>query len=358
MHRALGVCAVVLSLPCWPGFAQQPGLAPRPGPPAVNAADRAIQLDVVVNDKSGKPVSGLGLPDFTLLDNGQPAKIVAFHAYDPGVQLAPPVEVIILFDTINQGFDAVSYARIQVMKFLRQNGGHLAQPVSLSWLTNEKVEGQGEPSTDGNALAAQLETSESRLRSINRSAGANGAIELFEYSLSMLEAVAEREAQKPGRKLIIWAGPGWPMLDAPGISFTSAAEQKMFSQIVALSTKLREGHITVYSISQGLSGINTFLYESFLKGVKKANQAVPPDLALKVLAVQSGGLVVPPSNDLVNSLNICAQDGGPFYSLTFEPVPADGPNQYHELKIRMDKPGLTARTNTGYYDQPGEPAAP
>ena len=47
------------------------------------------------------------------------------------------------------------------------------------------------------------------------------------------------------------------------------------------------------------------------------------------------------------------QDAGIYYSLSFEPPPADGPNDYHELKMRVDRPGLTARTNTGYYDQPG-----
>jgi len=86
--------------------------------------------------------------------------------------------------------------------------------------------------------------------------------------------------------------------------------------------------------------------------VKKPNQVSPGDLALKVLAVQSGGVVVPPSNDLASSIRTCMGDAGVFYTLSFEPEPADGPNQYHELKVKVDKPGVTARTNTGYYDQP------
>ena len=40
-----------------------------------------------------------------------------------------------------------------------------------------------------------------------------------------------------------------------------------------------------------------------------------------------------------------------FYSVSFDPPPADGPNEYHKLEVRIDKPGLSARTNTGYYDQ-------
>jgi hypothetical protein len=30
----------------------------------------------------------------------------------------------------------------------------------------------------------------------------------------------------------------------------------------------------------------------------------------------------------------------------------DGPNEYHALEIKLGKPGLTARTRTGYYAQP------
>jgi hypothetical protein len=69
-------------------------------------------------------------------------------------------------------------------------------------------------------------------------------------------------------------------------------------------------------------------------------------------------LVLPPTNDLAGSVKECLQDAEAFYRLSFEAPPADGPNQYHELKVHLDKPGLTARTSTGYYDQPARPAAP
>jgi hypothetical protein len=68
--------------------------------------------------------------------------------------------------------------------------------------------------------------------------------------------------------------------------------------------------------------------------------------------VQSGGLVIPPTNDVAGSLNTCARDAGIYYSVSFQPPPADGPNEYHKLDVHIAKPGLTARTNTGYYDQP------
>lgn len=351
MQRSLWTALTLFLCLSAPGFCQ-----PVPASPQGNGN---ITLIVMVTDKSGHPVPGLAQSDFTLLDNNHPASIVAFHAFDGTAQAPdPPTEAIILFDTVNTGFEQVSYARQQVQNFLLQNGGHLPVPMAVYWLTNKGVQAWAQPTTDGNALATQLEATESHLRTINRSAGAYGAIELFQLSTRMLTAIAENEATKPGRKLIIWAGPGWPMLDAPGIDYSTKTQRSLFGQIIELSTVLREGHIDLYSVSQGMPGGATFLYQSFLKGVKKVNQASPADLSLKVIAVQSGGLAVPPTNDLAASISTCMQDAKVFYTLTFNPPPADGPNEYHELKVKLDKPGLTARTNTGYYNRPDREALP
>src|SRR5271154_4063019 len=48
---------------------------PQPSARAPSATEGLTHLDVVVTDKSGRPVSGLVLTDFTLLDNEQPEKI-------------------------------------------------------------------------------------------------------------------------------------------------------------------------------------------------------------------------------------------------------------------------------------------
>lgn len=358
MRRWLWVCGLlVTSLGC----AQQAAStlnAAQSGPAAEAPPNGVIQLNVMVTDKSGKPVQGLTAADFTLLDNNRPGRILSFRAYDGRTaQPDPPVKVIVLFDTVNMGFDEVSYTRQQVAKLLRQDGGRLAEPTTIYFLTNDGVERPAQPSTDGNALAAMLDAADARLRSVTRSAGAYGAIERFQFSLKMLGEVAEDEASKPGRKLLIWAGPGWPMLEEPGIQFGSKTQEKLFGDIVGLSTVLRQGQIDLYSVAQGMPGPGTYVFETYLKGVKKQNQATPGNLGLKVLAVQSGGLMVPPSNDVATSIRTCLDDAEVFYTLSFEPPPADGPNQYHELKVKVDKPGVTARTNTGYYDQPGGQAA-
>ena len=91
----------------------------------------------------------------------------------------------------------------------------------------------------------------------------------------------------------------------------------------------------------------------FLNGVESAQQASIKNLDRKVLAVQSGGRVLGPGNDLVvGQIDDCVQEGRAFYTLSFNPSHADRPAEYHSLQVQIGQPGLTARTNTGYYDQP------
>jgi len=333
---------------------QTPALSPRPVPePLPEVREGHIKLDVVVADKSGKPVSGLELKDFALLDNNLPGKILSFQAFDATIQKPdPPVEVILVIDTVNLPFSQVSITRQQIARFLLENGGHLAEPTSLFVINDAGVTARNRPTLDGGALAAETNQLDVGLRSTGRAAGAWGAIERFSASIKMFTAIADSEAKKPGRKLLIWAGPGWPMLSGPNIETSAKGQQEIFNRIVQLSDKLRQGHISVYSVALGMPGIGTFLYQEYLKGVKKVEKADSTDLALKVLAIQSGGRVLGPDNDLTAQLDKCVDDASAFYTLSFDPPRADKPNEYHDLKIEVGKPGLTALTNTGYYNQP------
>ena len=331
---------------------ESPALAERPAP-APDPGEGRIKLDVVVSGKDEKPVAGLDLNDFTLLDNNQPAKILSFHAYGgAAASPEPPPEVILLIDTVNLGFQPVTLARQDIEKFLHQNGGHLAQPVSIFLFTNQGVKVQLQPSIDGNKLAEGLGQVDGILRTLGRSTGINGAIERFQLSIKWITLIANSEAKRPGRKLLIWMGSGWPLLSRTVGSTTGNQDEAFFNGIVQLSTLLRQGRMSIYSLSEGTPGLGTFLYQDYVKGVKTAHDANVPNLALKVIAVQSGGRVFVPSHDLAGEIDSCVEDAGTFYTITFDPPRADGPNEYHDLKVTVDKPGLTARTRTGYYNQP------
>lgn len=338
-----------------------PQLQPRPAGPSLpppGGTDRQITLDVQVTDKSRAPVRGLQRQDFTLLDDKQPKNILSFQAVDgtPGSPTDPSVEIVLVIDAVNTAPQAVSYERNEVKKFLLQNGGKLAQPVSLVVFTDTGTKIQEDSSRDGNALASLYDQYETGLRVITRSQGFYGAAERFDLSIKALNSLAAYEEKRPGRKLVIWFSPGWPLLSGPSLRLSEKDERQLFNSIVLASTALRQARITLYSIDphgpEEAGGIRVSYYEEFLKGITSPSRALPGDLGLQVLAVQSGGRVFNSTNDLTGAIATAAADANAFYVLSFEAARADRPDEYHSLSVTVGKPGTTARTRTGYYAQP------
>ena len=341
------------------GFTQHSVQAPQdqvPGnvTPLLEAEDSHLVLDVVVADRSGKPRAGLTQNDFVVRDNGQPRKILSFRAVDGVAE--PPVKIILLVDEVNTTFTHVAYERDQLKKFLMQNGGQLTHPVSLGFFNDTGTELQPNSSTDGKALLASFDEHETKLRTIRRSTGFYGAEERFSLSQKNLGMLAAAEAKLPGRKLVIWISPGWPILSGPNITLTTKQEQGLFSSIVWLANALRLARITLYSVDPlGVEDAATTrlnYYEEFLKPVRAAKDAQAGNLALQVLSRQSGGQALNSSNDITEQLNRCVADADAFYTLTVDPTPSDRPNELHSVDVKVETPGLTARTRNLYYGQP------
>jgi VWFA-related protein len=316
-----------------------------------NPAGTSIQLDVVVTPRSGPPVAGLQQQDFTVLDNKVRQTIKTFHA-SGGSQA--PIEVILLVDTVNLSYDRVAWERGEIDKFLRADGGRLAYPTTLAFFSDDGTQIQEGYSTNGVELSASLDHYAVGLRNIRRSSQYEG-YDRFKLSITALHELAQREAARPGRKIILWVSPGWPLLSGPRIELDAKQQQQIFANIVGLSTQLRQGRITLYSIdplgtSEGVG--RDFYYQSFLKGVSKASQANFGDLGLQVLATQTGGLALNASNDVASLLHTCLADTEAYYELSFDPPPGDHRDEYHHLEVLVAKPGLSARTRQGYYSEP------
>lgn len=312
-----------------------------------------MTLDVRVTDKAGKAVSGLQEQDFSLLDNKKPQKIEALRAVE-GVKSNDPVEVIVLIDSVNTAFTKVAFARDQIEKFLRRDNGELARPVSMAYLNQSGLAFGNPPTRDGNEVATEVDQKLLGLRTFARREGIYAADELLTLSLNAVQQLIQHEISRPGRKLVIWISPGWPLLSGPGadLQMTAKQKQEIFNSVVAFSEGLQRARITLNDVDPlGMSdagGFRTFAYEEFLKGVKSPSQVEYGNLALQVLAVQSGGRVLNSGNDVTGEIAQCADDANIFYELSFA-LPEEGRAEYHALEIKMTKKGLTAHTRTGYY---------
>ena len=317
-----------------------PGLQQRPK--AIE--DRALTLDVEVTDKDGKPVSGLKADDFKILDNQQPQSLISFHAAnDASIDADPPTQLILVIDGVNTFGGASETLRA----FLLENSGQLALPTSLFFLTVESASLQNAPTRDGKALLKALDKIPARVPRMD-------IIDRRDHSLQGLYAVAVAESKVPGRKLLIWIGPGWASFINEDQWRKRKDDEKVFSDIVRYSTTLRQARMSVYSIDQRGIGLrpDDYRYKNFLDPVSTPKQAQFGNLDLQVLAMQTGGKVIFDSNDMTNMIHRCMDDARNAYVLRFNPPAATHADEYHSLTVEIDKPGLIAHTRTGYYAQP------
>jgi VWFA-related protein len=359
-------------------------------------SDPQLTLDVVVTDAAGNPVSGLQLQDFTVLDNKKAAKLASFQAATASAARADSaVEILLVVDAINASYANVTLAENQIKLFLQRNGGHLAQPVSIVFVSDSEPktkDGASDPkstmalqhreafvhsipaSQDGSLLIKALDKNGPTLHRILEAQGKEGLSERVRLSLVALNFIATAEAAKPGRKVLIYISPGWPLMSES----SAKTKEQLFDSVLYFSDVLRDARITLYNINpegvavgpQMILGISDpgvirqgsmigmprppadvgpGYYESFYKGVSTAKQANVNDLALQVLAHQSGGLVLEGNNNIERQIARCASEANAFYVLSYDLPAAKSSDQYHDLEVRIDKPGLAARSRTGFY---------
>jgi VWFA-related protein len=343
MKVRIGICgAFAVSLLCGMGAAQTA--------PAADA-NAPLTLDVVVTGKGGKPVPGLTQQDFSLLDNKSPQPIASFR--ELGAE--SPVEVVLVIDAVNAPSPAIAYERQQLDSFFKGSGEKLARPMTLAVLTETGVQMQQGFTDNGSQLAAALDGYTVGLRAVGRSAGFYGAEERLTDSLNGLSTLVDHVAKLPGRKLLVFLSPGWPLLTGARIQLSSKQQDGILATIVSISRTLRASKVTLYSIDpRGAGGpmMSRFYYQDYVKGVSKPSQVEQADLSLQVLATQTGGLVLNSSNDIPAQVQQCVDDASAFYELTFAPAHAEKPNEYYSVELKVAKSGLTARTTQGYYAQP------
>lgn len=352
--------------------------------PGIDPAVGRIGIDVTVTDASGHAVTDLTPKDFTLLDNGQPSKLVSFE--NGGTPADAPLGIVLVIDGADVTRDNLAQAQEAVEGYLRRDGGRLAFATTVYRVTSEGLFATA-TSSDGNALAEQLGRhghlrsvwrpliptasqslhpdhidllpAEGAQRSVMRDAG-------MPVAMKALGAVAIEQRRSPGRKLLFWIGPGWHVDNSHAKGY--------FQTIVEFSTRLREARVEVsvavpwqppgetaalQADADRLSMLDPTLLKEMLPGVKTEQDEKWGNLALQVLALHSGGELLAGVNDFGRGAKEIAtlidrkiDQGRQFYRLTFDPPPTGLVDEYRDLKVKVDRPDLVAHTTAGYYNEP------
>ncbi len=318
---------------------------------------QTIHLDVLVKDKAGLPLPGISQQALTVLDNGQPQKLISFTPVatrdDPSA-----VHVLIVMDMINPGYDSVTWGREQLSEYLKQEGGSLRHLTSIAAMTEDGLKMMSGSTTDGNSLQAEFQKFATDLRPVTQQAGWQGLEQLLQQSLQQFTQILAIEQTRPGRKLVLFITPGWPMLGWWGSQQDLNSVQQDFNVIVAITNAIRDARTVIYRLDPfEIGGVHAgaqdpFYYEDFLQPLTDPKKATFPFLGLGVFAVHSGGRVLVTGHDVTSEINNALSDAGTYYELAYAAPQGGGPNQYHAINVRVNQPGATAQTLNGYYADP------
>lgn len=339
--------------------------------PDLNSPDTAVEveglirLDVEVTGPDAQAHT-LERANFTVLDNGLPQKLVAFRAPSP----QEPLTVILLIDTFGLPKNLAIFERQEVTKFLRQNEGHLTLPVAIYSLASSGLYLVANPSQEGNALAEKVDSGKPQatlFEPLPASSSFRRAVEEPYTNLPLLVGlravgtIAATENDHPGKKLLLWVGPGLldPLISNNGTGQYPDKDYRLSQQfpsdaLLWITTLMRQARVSLYAFSAGENESNPAAnaWKSTLATLPTPQTTGTMDIYKKVLAIRTGGRVLPPEKDLAQQIAKCIAEVGSFYSLTFDPPLTTQRDEYHTLEIKLSNPSLTARTVSGYFDQP------
>ena len=198
---------------------------------------QAVVLDVVVTDRDGHPVPGLKASDFTVTEDKVPQRIDLFQA--PTEHAMPPATAgkhgealvrasgnapltLLLLDEISTSPEDLSYARHQTADFLAKQPATLPNPTILLALTGKNLRVLADYTTSRDTLLAAVRADKEPpawyvLRDRQPGYETTGLVTSFDrlrtYLSTLVELARSTEAH-PGRKNLIWIGPGLPALNS------------------------------------------------------------------------------------------------------------------------------------------------
>lgn len=389
---------------------------PAQGPVVLRSSTRLVQLNVVVQDKKGEPLTGLKKDDFTVLDQGVAQQIAVFaprsalppvavskttvpgnvftNRYDE-TGPAPGSVTVILFDALNTSLQNQSYAREQVIKFLRQlqPQDHVAiyilttQIIPVTEFTQDSaslLRAVQQFSGHDSALleAATQNTSDIVQPDPSSAAASRMAAQLKQFvdggdgqindfanvdraltTTSAIEAIANHVAQIPGRKSLIWVSGSFPIaigFDADSL-FQPSREHRNFGPEIERATRaLNHANMAIYPVdARGLMVSPMFSAENrtgFNPRQPFNTGVLSPDPSnfdtMITLADRTGGRAFYNTNDIEGAIQRAIGDGQYTYTIAFYPTHGKWDGKFHELKVKIADKGYTLRYRKGYFAVP------
>jgi len=402
---ALGV---VLSAQTPPAVPQTPQ-----APPPFRLATDLVRLDVSVLDKDRRPVRDLAASDFTIFENGKPQSVAAFSAVNLPEE-APPLAAPWMRDValdVRDNSDAqqrrlfiiaIDDATIEndpkAVKSVKEIARGIVNRLGPSDLASVAFTRDNRHAQDFTADHARLLKAidsftlgfrgqgAAGVNAANFAAGGGGgraaaggtsaamtnttddlwylySVGLLDRAVEYLTDVAER------RKAIIYIGEGIPF-DIAGVAGTFNAtpgaasggasdailQGRIKEQMDDLFDRAQRANVTIYTVDAcGLRSAPTPPVPGARASTATCVKGLDSDY-LENVAVATGGRAVVNTNDFDPGLNAVFLENSTYYLLGFAPADSTRDGRFRTVEVKVNRPGLTVRTRSG-YDAPRDAPA-
>jgi VWFA-related protein len=418
---AVTLVVALLGLPVLSGqtsAGQQAG----PQTPTFRVSVDYVEVDVLVTDSQGNYIRDLKKEDFQIFEDGKPQTLSNFVSVDIPVErsqqplfasqpIEPDVQTnervfagrvyVMVLDSAHTLPQNTNLMRLAAKKFISEKFGanDLMAVVSARGAAGGPDAGQ-EFTNNKRLLLAAVDKfrgaqprsavlnkvddviNNAAIRSAMRSAGAPPPdpvdIDAKEREfnaravLEELTAVADWFSVVHGRKksiLYFSEGINYDIHDvfANKGNNSAAMIQERMQDLVRATTK---ANASIYAIDprglQGLSdasielqsvdaslGVTEVLDERALQAESRLARE-----SLQAFAAETGGFAVYNTNRLANAFDRIVDENSSYYVLAYYPPNPKRDGKYHNINVRVTRPGLTVRFRKGYANPTGKPPAP
>ena len=397
--------------PAGQGAAQ--GQDPQQRPPVFRAAVNAVRVDVIVTDKDGNPVSDLTAADFEVQEDGKPQVIDLFKLVNsdgnvgPGAEPPRPIRseydqeseaarddvrlFVIFLDDYHVRRGNAMRIREPLIQFVKTQLG----PLDMVAVMNPLMSVQQLTFTrDLESVVSALRMFEGRKydyrpRNLFEEQYANypaQAVESVrnEVTMTALRGLSVKLGSlREGRKAVILVSEGFssllppqmrdPNAQMPGMynpaagnpnAGSSLAEDRarfrsdaeLYSDLRVVFDTANRHNTAIYAIDPRGLATNEFDINENVGGRLDQDFLKATQDTLAALAINTDGRAIINRNDLEKGLRQVVRDTSAYYLVGYNsPSPADG--KFHEIKVRLKRPGLQVRSRKGYWAPTAEEAA-
>jgi VWFA-related protein len=193
----------------------------------------------------------------------------------------------------------------------------------------------------GEAIMEQFETHASSFFVMDRVA----------RTMAAFIAMANYLAQFPGRKNLIWVSAGFPIaigFDQPRAPGDTRDQVHFTPELERAFKALNNADLAVYPVdARGLVASGGVV--ATRSGDTNVNDFYSSHGTMDELADHTGGRAFYNSNDLAGVIRRALDDSQADYTLGFYPHQIRWNGDYHELKVKVTRPGIHLRYRKGYY---------